>query len=714
MGSKKTFTIVSLLLVVAAASGAWAFYQQKPAFVPSPEPDVEALSEEDRRSKVLMHLIYDGLSQIHYAPEDLNDEFSVSAYDLYLKRLDINKRFFLQEDIDAMEKYRLEIDDEVRNASFELYDLSYDILVKRLEEVQGYYTEILAEPFKLDLNETVEYDEEKLAWATSQTDLKDRWRKILKYDAISRITDKLESQEKKKEEGKEVEIKTVAELEKDAREKILKNYTRWYERQVKQDREKRQSIYINSIVNVYGPHTSYFPPIDKDNFDISMSGQLEGIGARLVDEDGYITVTEVVPGSASSLQGDLEAKDQILEVAQGDEEPVNIEGAVIDDALKLIRGKKGTTVVLTVRKIDGSVMDIPIVRDVVIIDETYVKSAKLNFGKQEVGYIKLPKFYADFGGGGRSCAADVKDEVYKLKNQKVDGIILDLRRNGGGSLRDVVDMAGLFIEEGPVVQVKSKMRAPQVLDDRDDEVHYGGPLVVLIDQFSASASEIMAAAIQDYGRGVIIGSQASFGKGTVQRFIELDDYVSPSFSDVKPLGAIKVTMQKFYRINGGATQLKGVSPDIVLPDAFMFVDIGEKEQEFVMEWDNIDALPYKKWNHQVNIDKVRKASEARTAKNETFQLVQENAERLKAQSDETNYTLNLDKFRAEKEAFDKESEKYKDIFQEIDGLKVENLPEDLEAINKDDKSKELNEAWHESIMKDAYIFEAMKVIGDMK
>ena len=504
-------------------------------------------------------------------------------------------------------------------------------------------------------------------------------------------------------------------MEKETREAVLKTYRNLSDRFDKQDKEDRLSVYINSITNIYGPHTNYFPPIDKDNFDIAMSGRLEGIGARLMEKDGYITVTEIVPGSASALQGELEAEDLIMEVAQEDEDPVNVVGAKIDDAVKIIRGPKGTTVTLTVKKLDGNIKKIPIVRDVVIIEETYAKSAVLNYGGEKFGIIDLPKFYADFNNsGGRSSFGDVRNEVEKLKKENIQGLVLDLRSNGGGSLYDAVNMAGLFIENGPVVQVKQSLKQPEMLKDNDPTVQYDGQLIILVDYHSASASEILAAAIQDYGRGVVVGSKHSFGKGTVQRFFDLDNVIPNEYADLKPLGAVKVTTSKFYRINGGATQLKGVIPDIILPNSYSMIDIGEKEQDHVMAWDKITPATYDQWETKPNIENLKGKSGERTNSSETFSLIKSNAERFKRLRDETVYSLHLETYQQVDKAEDDEAAKYKDFYKEIEGLEIAVPVEDQESVASDEKRKSRIETWHKGLQKDPYIEEVMLILGDMK
>ena len=388
----------------------------------------------------------------------------------------------------------------------------------------------------------------------------------------------------------------------------------------------------------------------------------------------------------------------------------------IDDVVSQIRGKKGTHVVLTIQKKDGSIIDVELERDVINILESFAKSAIIDLGGviNNVGYIDLPKFYSSFDGpDGTSCAADVAKEIKKLKANKVNGIILDLRNNGGVSLKDVVDMSGLFIEDGPIVQVMPRDRKPYIYNDEDSEVQYDGPLIVMINSFSASASEILAAAMQDYDRAIIVGSQ-SFGKGTVQRFIDLDRAVKGN-NEFKPLGQLKLTMQKFYRVDGGSTQLKGVSPDIEFPDRFRRIDVGEREYPNAMEWSQLSSLEYEQNVFKVpNRETLRLRSEQRQSSSEAFSLLTEQGDWYKASQDKTSYSLNLDKhqaYLAEKKA---QSDKYKDILGDaLESLHIKNLPEDLEAINFDDKTEATNEDWLKGLNKDIYLEETMTIMRDI-
>lgn len=682
-------------------------------------PQLHAQEEpSEAKKQVVMESIMATLENAHYVTLRMNDSESEKVYDLYLERMDPRKRFFWAEDIKKMDAYRKEIDDQVANKEFEFFDLSCDLLDKRTQEAETYYKDILSKPFDFEKEEKAELDPDKLEWAKDEAEIREYWRQSLKYQTMTRLSDAMEIQEKAKEnQDTTIEAKDYATLEEEARAKVLKTHEEWFHRMYQMNTGDRLVTFVNCIASTYCPHTGYYPPKDKANFDISMSGRLEGIGATLQETGGYIKVTRIVAGSPSWRQGELEVEDMILKVAQGEEDPVDIVDMRLDKAVQLIRGKKGTEVRLTVKKLDGSIKVIPIIRDVVILEETYAKSLiiKRTEAGEKVGYIKLPSFYADFSRrGGRNCSDDVAEEVEKLKAEGVDGIVLDLRNNGGGSLRDVVKMAGLFIEKGPIVQIKSRFGDPEVLSDTDSKVQYDGPLVVMVNEYSASASEIMAAAIQDYDRGIIIGSPSTFGKGTVQRFFDLDRMVSGVGPEIKPIGHIKLTTQKFYRINGGATQLRGVVPDIVLPDNRTYIKYGEKEYDFALKWDEIPDVEYSSWQHDE--DQYTKAimnSQSRVNGHNGFQLIDERAKRLKEAREETMQTLNLAAHKKEL-AEDKEvSEKFKAIQEEIENMEFVDLPATLAEMEEDSAKLERVNAWHENLRKDIYIDEALYVITDL-
>lgn len=668
---------------------------------------------EQKKDLVLTDLVKRSVEQFHFDPPAFDDTFSQKAFDEYFKQVDPFKRFFTQQDINELSKYKDQIDDEFKNYEFNFFNDATDILTKRLTESESLMKEILSKPLNFDKKEQYEIDPEKRAFAKDLTAWKESWKQSLKYEVLTRLAESIENQEKKKFDPEKGEKpKAYAEMEADARDKVLKRYTDWFHEITKMERSDRMADYINAIMAVLDPHTNYFPPKDKEDFDITFSGQLEGIGATLTQKDGYITVAAIVPGSPSWKQGELAVDDKILKVAQGDGEPVDVVDMRLDKAVRLVRGKKGTKVTLTVRKVDGTEKQIPITRDIVVIEETYAKSAIItdSITGSRMGYIYLPSFYANFENpNGRSSAGDVTKEVTRLKKENVDGIILDLRNDGGGSLQDAIEIAGLFIDQGPVVQVKGRGTRAQAFGDPAPGVLWEGPLAIMINPFSASASEILAAAMQDHKRAVIIGS-TSFGKGTVQRFLELDD-IARGFDDVKPLGAIKMTIQKFYRINGGATQLKGVTPDVLLPDQYAYMDVGERDLDNPMPWTEIAGTPFTPVNSEALFKQLAQTSKTRIGTDSTFTKMDEYAKKLKEQRNKTLIPLDLAGFRKDKAETEKMAKRFSKVGDHYRPVKV--LPLSGETIAANDTTKvEMQKRWVRNLRKDAYIFESMKVLSD--
>lgn len=665
------------------------------------------------KNQLLLEMLMSALDQAHYSPLKIDDEFSEKAFTLYLKRLDTNKKFLLKEDVDALAQYKQRIDDEIQNGNLDFYNLSIKLIAQRIKEKENWSKEILSKPLDYSIDEEYQTDGEKTNYATSISELKMEWVKMLKYQVLTRLDESLTNQEKAKEKKDSVFTeKSFDSLEVDARRKTLKANEDWFKRLSKITSKDRYSAYLNTITGLYDPHTEYFAPKDKKKFDQSMSGQFEGIGARLQAKDGILKVSEIIVGSPSFKQGELKAGDEIHKVAQGMNEPVDITNMDMDDAIDLIKGKKGTEVRLTVKKPDATFQVIAIIRDVIEMEETYAKSAILT-NKKKLGYIYLPMFYADFTrNGAHRCSDDIRKEVEKLKKENVEGIILDLRDNGGGSLQEVVEMAGLFIPKGPMVQVKGKMGDPTIMENKYSKVVWEGPLAVLVNHGSASASEILAAAIQDYKRGIIIGTQ-SFGKGTVQSFLDLDQYVLPQFDSMRPLGSVKITMQKFYRVNGGATQLKGVMPDVSLPDPYAFLEVGEKDMDYPMPWDEISKATYQEFR-TINHDKLKKASNERVKQSAAFKLIDAEAKELKAKKDDTKYNLKLDKYRAELKEWREQNKKYDGLKQDIKGFNASLMLFDKQRIEADTTKLNREIKWTKNISKDNYIFEASNVLNDMK
>ena len=670
--------------------------------------------DDGEKEAVLMQTIITGFNQLHFRPKAIDDTFSEEVFDFYIDQMDGSRRFFTEEDVARLEPYKYKLDDEINASSFEFFNLSQEIRKAGFEKTQAYYREALAQPFNYDAEETIELDGEKRPFAKNDAELRDFWRKYAKYETIQRLSSKLEEQEEK---GEEEERRSFDELEIEARNDVLEFFDDWYNRIEKMKREDFLSLYLNTITHIFDPHSEYYQPIDKENFNIQFSGRLEGIGASLRTEGDYTKVVRIVVGGPAWKQKELEEDDTILKVKQEDEkEPVDITGMQINDVVQLIRGKKGTNVTLTIKKIDGTVENITIERDIVVLEEQFAKSLILEGAQpgEKIGYINLPSFYADFqNSDGQSSAKDIETELEKLKAEKVDGIVLDLRYNGGGSLRDVQKMTGYFIEKGPVVQVKSRGSEPEVLRDIDPRVQYDGPLIVMVNTYSASASEILAAALQDYGRAIIVGSKSTFGKGTVQRFLDLDRTIR-GYNEIKPLGEIKLTIQKFFRINGGSNQLKGVESDIVLPDNFHYIETGERDREYAMEWTEIAPAQYSQNVMKIhNMDQIRQRSEARIAQDPTFQKVLQNAQRLKEQRDHSEYPLQLASYESLVKKQEEEAKQFEGLFDEEVNHNVANLEIDLSHIELDESRKARNDDWVQSVTKDIYIRETLNIMHDL-
>ena len=690
----------------------------------------ESAPPGDKESVIIQTMIRN-LERYHYQPMDIDDDFSQRAYAYYLNDIDGARLFFTQEDTRVFAEHEKAIDDQIAAGTYEFFEVTQKRWLASLDKTEAWYKEILAKPFDLTSGKSITMPDDDSGWEKNDKELKRYWEEYMKRDVINQVVSAQETYEEavknrakmsaedraKADQEDPLEKKTEAALEAEAREKLIERYDGWFERMRKSKKSARRSQYLNALTAMFDPHTSYYRPKDKESFDIRFSGRLEGIGATLQNKDQYTRVATLVVGGPAWKAKELEVDDLIMAVRQEkEEEAVDIKDMLVEDVVGFIRGDKGTTVYLKIKKPDGTIKEISIVRDVVVIDENYAKSLIVDgVGENEkVGYINLPSFYADFQNeDGRFSAKDIKVELEKLKEQDVDGIILDLRNNGGGSLRDVVDMTGFFIPEGPVVQVAGRGGRKEILADRDPSVVYDGPVIVLVNQYSASASEIIAAALQDYNRAVIVGSPQTFGKGTVQRFIDMDRTVAGR-SDIKPLGTVKLTMQKFYRVNGGSTQLRGVAPDIILPDSRALLETGERQQTNPLEWTEIEAAEYSQDVYQVPfIETLRERSNNRVAQNETFLKVIENAKRIKRQRDRDTYPLNLTDYRSMREATKKEAEQFADLFEEVVNFGVDNIDVDLEEIAVDETKERRNKEFKEGVGKDVYVNEALNILHDM-
>lgn len=673
------------------------------------EPYIQDDGRTITKNQAIQETIHRVISEGHFSPKDLNDDFSKKVFDKYLEMSDYGKLFFLQTDIDAFREHETRIDDEINEGKTDLFDLVNERIKTRMKEASAYYTKALKEPFTFTSDESIELDGKKLNWCMNEQELEQRWYKSMKYRTLARYTE-LKDQQKSTTDKAEKE-KTLAQLEIDARENVKKSMDNYFKRLNKISETDRFATYMNSICHVVDPHTDFFPPKDKQRFDEEMSGSFIGIGAVLQSDGSNCTIKQIVTGSPCWKEGRLKVNDIILKVAQGSEDPVDIAGWDTEDIVSIIRGKLGTEVRLTVKHPDGSQEVISIIRGKVETEATFAKSSIINVGKTKIGYILLPEFYASFNeSNGRRCAVDMAVEIEKLKKENISGLIIDLRGNGGGSLSDVVEIGGMFIDKGPIVQVKSKGAPAQTLNDESSGTLYDGPLTILVNQGSASASEIFAAAMQDYKRGIVLGT-TSFGKGTVQRVYPLEDFYGGDRS-LLPFGSIKLTLQKFYRINGGSTQLKGVNPDVSLPDLYELLDVGERKDENSLPWDQIAKSNYKPIKNESIFSTLVDNSKKRVNSNSAFSLIRQNASLIKKQNDDNKYSLN-------ESAYDQQLKEAKDLSKKIEEInknkkvgEVVNLMSDKPEIQKDTVKVRTNKEWLENLSKDPYIAEASNVILD--
>lgn len=689
------FLVAGVLLLVLVVAKSWGTQYSEPM---------------GRYGKILV-TIAEFLEQGHFSPKKLDDEFSKQVFKSYLNAIDPDKTILLKEDIEKLEKFSTQIDNELRTGRMEFVPALEAIYKERIAGASKIYKKILAKPFDFKTKEVVNLEREDQPFPANEAERIENWRKRLKFMTLERYADALETREKNKGQ-KDFVVKADSTLEREARERVLKIWDRTFDRLTnKFTLDEKFNLYINTIAETMDPHTQFFPPVEKRAFDEAMSGEFFGIGAQLSEQDGVIKIVSLVTGSPAWKSGEIQVGDVIMKVGQGDADPVDITGFETQDAVKLIRGQKGTTVQLTIKKADGSIKKVKMLRDKIVQEETFARSAIVK-GANKIGYIYLPEFYANFEDpAGARSARDVANEVKKLKEENVDGIVIDLRYNGGGSLQDVIQMVGLFIEDGPVVQVKDRGGEASVYRDKERGVLYYGPLAVMINEFSASASEIFAAAIQDYKRGIVVGTQ-SYGKGTVQRSVGLDPN-SGFFMPTSELGSLKLTLQKFYRVNGGSTQLNGVMPDLVLPDNFEFTKSREKDAPNALPWDEIAKAPFNKWAAAPDVLEVQSKYQQKLDNDSTFQQIRKNAQWLSEVNDK-KVSLYLPEYQ-ERQKQIRNTVKQNETLQTLtDSMNVAFMSADQVRVDKMDKDKnERFMKWLQGLKTDKYLLETTKILDEL-
>jgi carboxyl-terminal processing protease len=701
---KTNFKISTIIIAIALLINSFTTQASTKSTITNKDPE---------KDKIIIYVLKNVLSRLHFVQKEIDDNLSERIFNSFIDALDSNKRYFTQEDIKEFSQYKYQIDNQLLQDDLTFYNLVYGRFLSKIKNAKSYYANILSKPFDFKKHETIDIDFDKVPFAKNENQLVDYWRKQLKLQTLSKIEELTDLQKNKLEKDKNYKVKPFETLEKEARADVLENMKELYMRIEELEHGDWFSTFLNAVVGAFDPHSTYMDARMKERFNQTISGKLEGIGARLQKKGIYTHVFELVPGGPASKQGELEPGDIILKVAQAEKEPLEIVGMRLDDAITFIKGKKGTEVRLTVKKkLTGKVKVISIIRDVVQLDETFVKSSIVEKEGEKYAIINLPSFYIDFKDNNfRDASKDMKKEIARLKTEGVKGLIIDLRNNGGGSLKTAVEISGLFIDKGPIVQVKYRGEKPIVKKDIDPKIQWDKSVVVLVNEFSASASEIFAAAMQDYKRGVILGGNQTYGKGTVQNLLPINQFY-PKYD--KDLGSIKMTIQKFYRVNGGSTQKEGVYSDIAMPSRLSYMKYGERDIDGALTWDKVPQAKYTQTNSYANFNDVVYNSKQRIANNKNFKLVNEYAKWLKKNQDETSFSLNYKKYFKESENKEKEAEKFKSVFEYKSNLTFTSPKYEESILKENEDLKDKRLAWHKSLSKDMYISEALNVLSELK
>ncbi|HEY0175176.1 MAG TPA: carboxy terminal-processing peptidase [Pedobacter sp.] len=674
----------SILLILVSAISFFSF---------SKKNDDDGLAKQQK----LLGLVGSMMEQHHYLNPVIDDAFSKEIWKGYLNSLDAKKNILLQTDVDGLKKYEKYLDNEIHGEPVKFFPEAEGIYAKRCAEVLDIYRQILAQPFTFGKNDLIELNQKPKDFPRDNAERISRWKNSLKYLTLQKLIE-LQDLRVLSKPGEATYHKTDVQLEQEARESILKQNNRIFNRFRSFGQDRLFSAYLNVIARYIDPHSDYFAPQEKKSFDEKMGNRFFGIGIQLAEVDGVIKMMALTPGSPAYKSGAFTVNDQLTRLGQGENGPMtDVTGMELDDVVKLIRGEKGTVIRIGYKKTDGTSQVIPLVREEIKQDEALARSAVIREKGKNIGYIYLPMFYDDFSNAkGSHCAADVAAEISKLKAAHVDGLVMDLRYNGGGSLAEVIKMIGFFVGQGPAVQTMDGKGVLEVFRTNSTQPLYDGPLTVLVNEFSASASEIFAGAIQDYHRGVIIGT-ATFGKGTVQTTVPLG---------AEEYGALKLTIKKFYRVNGGSTQQKGVIPDVVLPDSRETGKVHEGDQPFALNWDKISRTDYAQWN--TNVDSLEALAEVRLGKDHAFAAIRDNNTWLEEHPD-TVQRMTVMQYRTELMTRRKIG-KQNELLQQLGAKEIM----DVEPVSVTDKEKEkAYKEWLKKISGDIYIRQALKVNLDM-
>ena len=682
-----------------------------------------APQNDDEKMQTIMVSVKNTLSYLHYSPKPINDAYSKDVYAKYFEMVDAGKRYFLQSDMNEFAKHETRLDDYLNQGNLTFYKLTVDRLYQRVDEVDKITKDIFSKPINLDEDETIILEPKVRKVPVTKEDQYNEWKRFIKYNILQEMESlnaKEETQKAKKDsviknklkDTIKLNILTLEEKKIKATDEVKDLLGETFTRFKKRKKMDWFTVYMNAYTEVFDPHTSYFSPRDKEDFDVNFTGKVIGIGAIIQEKKGNIYLGALTVGAPAWKSKQLSEGDKILKVkSKPNQEAVNVVGMLSDEAVRLIRGEEGTPVTLTVEKKDKTIKEVTMIREEVAMEDTYARSIVINATNgKKYGFINLPSFNAEFEKtNGRNASDDIKNELLKLKTQNIDGVILDLRNNGGGSLTEVGDIMGLFMNAGPYVQVKDSNGKIQTLKNKSNSPVWTGPLVIMQNELSASASEILAGAMQDYGRAVVIGSPQSFGKGTVQTFVDLNRFLSTS----DDFGSLKLTIQKFYRITGESTQRKGIVSDLEMKDYFTYSDIGERYDEFALAWDKIQPVAFQKANY-FDVSALEAKSKTRMAGNQGYQLLQEAAQWKENLNKEESITLNQNKFFELMKQRKAQIKKFDGIEKYNNGLKFSLYPQDLTREKTDEGFKKKNEVWLKSLTRDVYLQEAVNIVSEMK
>ena len=678
---------------------------------------------DDEKMQTIMVSVKNTLSYLHYSPKPINDAYSKEVYQKYFEMVDHSKRFYLQSDMEEFRKYETQLDDFLNQGNLTFFKLTNGRLMQRIDEIDKINKEILSKPINLEEDEVLVLEPKMKSHPKNKQELYNEWEKHIKYNILQEM-ETLNSREETQREKKDsvqkhglkdtikLEVLTMEQKKTKATEEVKDLITESFKRFKKVKTMDYFSRYMNAYTEVFDPHTNYYSPQDKEDFDINFTGTVIGIGAIIQEKKGNLFLGPLSIGGPAWKSKQLTEGDKILKVKPlPKKETVNVVGMLSSEAVQLIRGEKGTEVVLTVEKKDKSIKEVKMIREEVSNEDTYARSIIINSedGKK-YGFINLPGFYVHFEDTSKSNASDdIKKELLKLKAQNVEGIILDLRNNGGGSLTEVGDIMGLFMNAGPYVQVKDSNGKIQTLRNKQNAPVWTGPLVIMQNELSASASEILAGMMQDYGRAVVIGSPQSFGKGTVQTFVDLNRFLSTN----DDFGSLKLTIQKFYRITGESTQRKGIISDVKMNDYFTFSEIGERYDDFALSWDKIPASDFKKMNY-LDIPQLEAKSAKRMEENKNYLLLLESAKWKENLDKEETITLNQTKFFELMKQRKEQIERFEELDKFRNGLKFTLYKDEMEREKTDEAFKKKTDNWKKNLGRDIYLQEAVNVIADMK